>query len=494
MNDLSSLIPLAFATPLAASAIGMLLRGRRGSQRGLTLAATATVLAIGAALLPTTREGAVLAVDVGAWPDGLAIVLAVDALAALMLCIAAASALLALAVAWARGEDDHPLFHPLAAALLSGAVLAFVTADLFNLFVAFEVMLIASYVLLALRGGRDQVRAGVIYVGTNLLASTLFLLGVALVYGATGTVNLARLASAVPGDPAAMAGMSLVLVAVAAKAALVPLHGWLPRTYVHAGPAVTVLFSGILTKVGVYVLYRLTQLVLVDVPGAATPIVAVAVVTMVVGVIGAVGGTDMRGILTFHMVSQVGYLVLPLGLMTLDAVAAGVLYLVQYVAVKAALLAVAAATRSLEGTDRLKELGGLWRTRPWLGVAFLLPALALAGLPPTTGFLGKYLLVSAAFDARAWVGGATMVAVSLLTLLSMVKIFTGAFWGAPAARPADGHVVTTVQRRTLIGIPLVVGIAAVVLGPAGAPLLDLARDVAAGMIDPAAYLEAVVRP
>ena len=491
---MSGLIPLAFAAPLLAGALGTLLRERRAAQRTLTLAATGGVLAIGLRLLAAVRGGEVVTNDVGAWPDGLAIVLAVDPLAALMLCLASASVLLALAVAWARGEDDHPLFHPLAASLLAGVVLASVTADLFNLFVAFEVMLIASYVLLALRGGREQVRAGVIYVGTNLLASTLFLLGVGLVYGATGTVNLARLSAVVPGDRAALAGLSLLLVAVAAKAALVPLHGWLPRAYVHAGPAVTVLFSGLLTKVGVYVLYRLTSLILVDVDGLAPWLVAVAAVTMVVGVLGAVGGKDMRGILTYHMVSQVGYLVLPLGLMTVDAVAAGVFYLVQYVGVKAALLAVAAATRSLEGSDRLEDLGGLLRTRPWLGVAFLLPALALAGLPPTSGFVGKYLLVTAAFDARSWWGGATMVAVSLLTLLSMIKILTGAFWGERPERPDPGHVLTAVRRRALIGVPLVVGVAALMLGPAAAPLVDLARDVATGLVDPSAYLAAVVRP
>jgi multicomponent Na+:H+ antiporter subunit D len=491
---MSGLIPLAFALPLTAGALGTLLRERRAAQRTLTVASTLGVLAIGLRLLGAVRGGTVVTNDVGAWPDGLAIVLAVDPLAALMLCLTAGSALLALAVAWARGEDDHPLFHPLVASLLAGVVLAVVTADLFNLFVAFEVMLIASYVLLALRGGRDQVRAGVVYVGTNLLASTLFLLGVGLVYGATGTVNLARLSAAVPDSPAALAGLSLLLVAIAAKASLVPLHNWLPRAYVHAGPAVTMLFSGLLTKVGVYVLYRLTSLILVDVEGVAPWLVAVAAVTMVVGVIGAVGGKDMRGILTYHMVSQVGYLVLPLGLMTIDAVAAGVLYLVQYVAVKAALLAVAAATRSLEGTDRLADLGGLLRTRPWLGVAFLLPALALAGLPPTSGFVGKYLLVAAAFDARAWWGGATMVAVSLLTLLSMIKILTGAFWGERPERPDPGHVLTATRRRVLVGVPLALGVAALVLGPAAASLLDLAGDVAATLVDPSGYLAAVVRP
>ena len=491
---MSGLIPLAFAFPLTAGALGTLLRGRRAAQRLLTVAAALVVLALGVVLLAEVRTGGVVTNDVGAWPDGLAIVLAVDPLAALMLCVTAGATLVALTVAWARGEDDHPLFHPLVASLLAGVVLALVTADLFNLFVAFEVMLIASYVLLALRGGRDQVRAGVVYVGTNLLASALFLLGVGLVYGATGTVNLARLATAVPGDPAALAGLSLLLVAVAAKAGLVPLHGWLPRAYVHAGPAVTVLFSGLLTKVGVYVLYRLTSLILVDVTGLAPWLVAVAAVTMVVGVVGAVGGKDMRGILTFHMVSQVGYLVLPLGLMTVDAVAAGVLYLVQYVAVKAALLAVAAATRSLEGSDRLADLGGLLRTRPALGIAFLLPALALAGLPPTSGFVGKYLLIDAAFAAGSWWGGAVMLVVSLLTLLSMVKILTGAFWGERPERPDPGHVLTATRRRVLVGVPLAIGVAAVLLGPAAAPLLELARDVATGLVDPSGYLTAVVRP
>jgi len=495
---MSELLILVLAVPLTAGATGVLLRHRRRLQRALAWVTLGGVVAISLLLVGATSDGSTLTVDVGGFPAGLAIVLGVDALSALLLTIGSTMTLVGVVFAAASGEDDHPLFLPLVLLLWSGVALAFVTADLFNLFVAFEVMLVASYVLLTLRGGGAQVRAGVLYVGTNLLASTAFLLGVGLVYGRLGTVNLAAVSTAVPDDPAALAGMGVLLVAVVAKASLVPLHGWLPRAYVHASPTVTAIFSALLTKAGVYVLYRLTSTFLHDVDGFLPAMLVVAAVTMVVGVLGAVGGGDMRGILTFHMVSQVGYLVLPLGVWTRGAVAAGLFYLLQYVAVKGALFLSAAAVIRSEGTDRLDRLGGLLRTRPWLGVAFLLPALALAGIPPTSGFLGKYLLIRTAFEAQAYVAGATAVGVSLLTLLSMIKIFNGAFWGDRPGADADGRAPTgtpvgTTARRVLVGMPLGIGVAALVLGPAAAPLLDVVGAAADALLDPTAYLTAVAR-
>lgn len=491
---MSSLAVAVFAAPLAAGAVGVLLRDHRTAQRVLSFGVLAGVIASSVALVAGTSDASAFSVDIGGFPRGLAIVLGVDILSALMLTIGSVMTLLGVAFAAASGEDAHPLFHPLVLFLWTGVALSFVTADLFNLFVAFEVMLIASYVLLTLRGGREQVRAGTIYVGTNLLASTIFLIGVGLIYGATGTVNFAGVAAAVAEDRAALAGLTVLLVAVAAKASIVPLHGWLPRTYVHASPAVTAIFSALLTKAGVYVLYRLTSTMLADVDGFATVAITIAAITMVVGVLGAVGGHGMRSILTFHMVSQVGYLVLPLGLWTRAAIAAGLFYLLQYVAVKGALLLTAAAVDRLEGTDELQELGGLMRNRFWLGIAFLLPALALAGLPPTSGFVGKFLLVRAAFEAGSYWAGATAIAVSLLTLLSMIKIFNGAFWGerpdaAPTARPSPGRTRT----RVMVGIPLAVGIATIVVGIGASGLLTLVGTAADVLIDPTAYLTAVSR-
>jgi len=494
----SVLIVLAVAMPLTSGAVAVLLRERRMLQRALTWTTLLGATVLGSLLVASLRTGDPLSVDVGGFPRGLAIVLGADLLSALMLTIGAAMTLVGTVFAAASGEDEHPLFHPLVLILWSGVALAFVTADLFNLFVAFEIMLIASYVLLTLRGGASQIRAGVLYVGTNLLASTAFLLGVGLVYGAIGTVNRAAVAEAVRTDTGAMAGLTILLVAVVAKASLVPLHGWLPRTYVTASPVVTAIFSALLTKVGVYVLYRLASVTLSGVDGFAPIALAIAAVTMVVGVLGAVGGHDMRGILAFHMVSQVGYLVLPLGIWTRGAVAAGLFYLLQYVAVKGALLLVAAAVVRMEGTDDLDRLGGLMRTRPWLGVAFLLPALALAGLPPTSGFVGKYLLVRGAFEVGAFVAGSTAVAVSLLTLLSMIKIFNGAFWGEPAAdAPAPSGTATPVpsllRARTMVGLPLTLGVIALVLGPAAGGLLDIVGAAADALIDPSAYLAEVAR-
>jgi multicomponent Na+:H+ antiporter subunit D len=520
----SVLLTLPFLVPLAATALGLLLRSHHRGQRTVTATMLATLLATGVALVVATSDGAAVATGIGTWPRGLTIVWAADGFSALLLTVTVVMASAAVLFAAARGEDRHPLFHPMVAALLAGVLGSFLTADLFNLFVTFEVMLIASYVLLTLRGGARQVRAGAIYVGVNLLASTLFLLGIALLYGVAGTVDLGALAGVVEDLPPARVGATVVAVAIAVKASLVPLHAWLPRAYVEAGPAVTALFSGLLTKAGVFVLYRLYSVVFAGDPTLRPAILAVAMLTMVVGVLGAVGRGDVRGILAFHMVSQVGYLVLPLGLWTVGAVTAGLVYLLQYIVVKGALFLAAGAIETVTGTGRLKELGGMARTRPLLALGFLLAALALAGIPPTSGFVGKLLLLLAALDAGSYLAAGLIVAVSLFTLLSMVKIWNGVFWGAltprvrherrilaegrivpaggaadddarPASAGATGRVgsVTTERARVaaLVAPSLVLGVVVLLLGLAAPWLVDLVEPAARTIVDPTPYLEAV---
>jgi multicomponent Na+:H+ antiporter subunit D len=510
----TALLSLVLALPLAAAAIGFLLRDRRGAQRALSAVTLAALLGMAIALVGATRDGAAVAAGFGVWPRGLTIVWAADGLSALLLTIATTMAIASVAFAIARGEDRHPLFHPMVLALLAGVLGSFLTADLFNLFVTFEVMLISSYVLLTLRGGARQVRAGAIYVGVNLLASTLFLLGIALLYGVAGTVDLAALAGVVTEVPGARVGASIVAVAIAVKASLVPMHAWLPRAYVEAGPAVTALFSGLLTKAGVYVLYRLMSVVFAGDPSIRPAILVLALLTMVVGVLGAVGRGDVRGILAFHMVSQVGYLVLPLGLWTLAGVTAGLVYLLQYIAVKGALFLAVGAVETFTGTGRLRDLGGMVRTRPILAVGFLLPALALAGIPPTSGFVGKLLLLLAALDAEAWVAAGLIVLVSLFTLLSMVKIWNGVFWGEVTDRvareptvlpsgivvpsggagddlPPPAHRVPRGRAVALVAPSVVLGVAVVLLGLAAPWFVDLVEPAAEALLDPTTYLEAV---
>lgn len=510
----AALLVAPLVLPLSAAVVGLALRRNRTAQRVVSFALLGALVATGVGLVAATRGGAAIATRIGGWPAGLAIPWVADGAAALFVLATAVVSTLCVVVAAARHEDRHQLFHPLVAVLLAGVLGSFVTGDLFNLFVTFEVMLIASYVLLALRGGRAEVRASVVYVSVNLLASTVLLIGIALVYGATGTVELAALHEVVRRVPNAAVGASLLAVAIAAKTSLVPAHAWLPRVYPVAGPAVTALFSALLTKAGVYVLYRLSATVFAGDQPFRTALLVATGITMVVGVLGAVGRSDVRSILSFHMVSQVGYLVLPLGIATAAAFTAGLVYLVQYLAVKAALFLAAASIESLTGTGQLARLGGMLRTRPAVAIGFLLPALSLAGIPPTSGFVGKYLLVRAAFAADHLVIGGVAVAVSFATLLSMLKIWNGVFWGArteevdrepagarlglvvpaggaggddpPALRRAAGPRVLA-----LVTPALFVGVLVLVLGVGAGWFVDLVAPAGEALADPTAYLDAV---
>jgi multicomponent Na+:H+ antiporter subunit D len=304
------------------------------------------------------------------------------------------------------------------------------------------------------------------------------------VYGAAGTVNLGELAGR--GDePAVAAGATTVVVALAVKAALVPAHGWLPRTYPHASPAVVALFSGLLTKVGVYALLRIYTVVFAGDPAYRWVIVVVAVASMVIGVLGAVGQSDMRSILTFHMVSQTGYITLGIALATPLGVAATVYYLLQYVLVKTGLFLTAGAVVAGYGTDRLDRLGGLARREPVLAVSFIAAAFSLAGLPPFAGFVAKFVLVVAALREQQYVGAVAVVAVSLLTLTSMLKIWNGVFWGP---RPEG-----TTRLRLAVTTPVVVlAAASLVLGIAAQGVLGLGEQAAGVLLDPLRYAQAVV--
>ncbi|OMQ14147.1 cation:proton antiporter, partial [Modestobacter sp. VKM Ac-2676] len=348
-----------------------------------------------------------------------------------MLLLTSVVVLLSLVYSIGTGEDDAPLTVPLVLVMSAGVSGALLTADLFNLFVFVEVMLVPSYVLLALGRERQRVAGSRLYVTVNLLASTMFLAGTGLLYGVTGTVQLGELAGvAAAGTPAALAA-GVAMLAMAVKSAVVPFHSWLPGSYAVAGPAVTVLFSGLLTKVGLYVLFRLYAVLFDRDPDLRWLLLTAAVLTMVVGVLAAVGEHSVRRVLLSHMVSQIGYVLVGLGLATLAGFTAALFFLVQYVLVKAGLFMVGGALRTRYGTDTLDRLGGLARGERVLAVAFGGCALALVGIPPTSGFVGKLQLASATVAAGAWWVTAALLGVSLITLVSMLKVWNRVFWVPP---------------------------------------------------------------
>ncbi|UGY94551.1 monovalent cation/H+ antiporter subunit D family protein [Streptomyces gobiensis] len=489
-----AVLPLAVAGPLLAAGTTVAAGRHRVLCRVAALSITGAVLLLSGWLLARTLDGSVLTADVGGWPPGVAIVFAADTFSALMLGVTALLTLVCLGFAMASGEDTHPLYMPLALVLSAGVYGAFLTADLFNLFVLIEVMLVPSYALLTLTGTRRRVSAGRLYLVFNLLASTAFLAGLALLYGVTGTVNLGELAGAARTSPlVALAGAVLVLP-MAAKAAVVPLHSWLPRTYPHASPAVTALFSGLLTKVGLYVIIRVYSVLFDGERHYLWIILLAALLTMVVGALGAVGENTMRSILAFSMVSQIGYVLLGLALFTAAGLTAAVFYLVQYVLVKTALFLCAGAVEVTYGSGRLGEISGLGGREPVLTVVFLTVALSLAGLPPLSGFVAKLTLIRAAAVETEYLAVAVAVAVSLLTLLYTVKIWSGVFAGQPSFPAGDSGVVRNSAPRARPTVVLPAALLAALsvgLGLGAQPLLVAAGAAADGLADPSSWVREV---
>lgn len=495
----AALVTLPVALPLVTAGLSLMGNRRPMFQRVLGLAVLTATLVLTVVLLVRVADAGVLTADVGGWGAPIGIVLAADLLSGLLLVVSALMllAVLVYAIGSPRTRDDAPYFHPVYLVLAAGVNASFVTADLFNLFVAFEVMLTASYVLITLGGAPAQVKHGMTYVVISLLASTLFISAVALTYAATGTVSLAELAGAMDQLPTGLrtALGLLFLVVFGVKAAIFPLFSWLPDSYPTAPSPVTAVFAGLLTKVGVYAIIR-TQTLLFSVgEGASTVLLVVAGLTMLVGVLGAIAQNDVKRILSFHIVSQIGYMIFGLGLFTLAGIAGAVLYIVHHIIVKTTLFLVAGLVEEATGTAQLRRLGGLMHAAPLVAALFLLPALSLAGIPPFSGFVAKLALVQAGFGAGEGTIVAVSLAVSILTLFSMTKIWNGVFWGAPEEEPPASapHLVAKGRFPPLMvaaTAALVVASLAFTVGVAG--INDLSVRAAEDLLARTPYIEAVM--
>ncbi len=494
----ASLVSLPIVLPLFGAALSVVLGRSRVAQRAISLAVLAAMAVVSVALLvEADREGHVVQVA-GGWSAPLGIALVVDRLAGIMLVVSTIVLLAVMIYAVGQGSQDQERvsFHPLYLVLAAGVSASFITGDLFNLFVAFEMMLAASYVLITLGGRPDQVRSGMTYVVISLVASTLFISVLALLYASTGTVNMAdlsvRLAEVDPGLRAAFSVMLLVVFGI--KAGLFPLFFWLPDSYPTAPGPVTAIFAGLLTKVGVYAIIR-TQLLMFDTPEwLGTTLLWVAGSTMVVGVLGAIAQDDMKRILAFHIISQIGYMILGLGLLTVAGIAAAVFYVIHHIIVKTTLFLVAGLVDRRAGTSRLSEMGGLVRSAPVIAALFAVPALSLAGLPPFSGFLAKFALVDAGLDADRWVIVAVSLAVGLFTLFSMTKIWAGVFWGERDSEPTRAPLVGGRLGSPVWMVIATGGLVAASLAFSiwAGPLHELSLRAAADLMDPARYVDAVL--
>lgn len=482
--------------PLAAAALCTLFWHRPSAQRWISLTALTMMLVASVALLVRVETQGTQMIAFGGWPIPFGIVFVADRLGAAMAVI---TAVLALAIAIygqadIRRRQEHAGFHPLYLGMISAVAGAFLTGDLFNLYVWFEIMLITAMGLLAIDRTKAQLDGTIKYAVLNLLGTLLFLLAVGILYGATGTLNMADLGRVLAeAEPSAALGLSaaLFLVAFGVKAGYFPLFFWLPASYHTASIVVSAIFAGLITKVGVYASFRIfTLLFSVDEGGIRELVALMAAGTMLFGVFGAAVQWDIRRILSFHIVSQIGYMMLGLALATPAALAGAVFYIVHHIIVKANLFLAAGAIYRATGTYDLRRAGGLMRSHPMLALLFAIPALSLAGIPPLSGFWAKYMVIDAAFaDGAHWLAGVGLF-VGLLTVFSMSKIWVEAFWKPPA-----------LERRTPRRVPMAMlvpmaalGLVTLTIGFAPEPFVEYANAAAESLLDPSSYIEAVFGP
>ena len=491
---MSNLIALPVLIPLLTAVALMPLLGRETAQRRISIAGGLLFLVAAGTLLSRVSHGEVLVLPVGGWPALVGIVWVVDGLAAILLVLTALTSLATLVYAPAAlapgGERRY--FYLLHQFILAGIAGSFITGDLFNLFVFFEIMLLASFVLIALGGRARQLSRTFPYVLVNAVASALFLGGLGAVYGTVGTVNMAVLSERVAAGglpPVFWASITLVLAVFVIKAAIVPAFTWLPDAYPEAPIPVRAFFAGLLTKVGVYALLRMVPLVLGSTPTPFhTVLLVLAVATMLVGILGALGRGSMKQMLAFQIVSSVGYIVFGLALYTEMAMAAAVFYMAHSILITTALFFAGGMAERIGGSDRLGSVSGLARTHPLLACTFFVSIIALAGLPPLSGFWAKLFLVVGGFEAGSWVGTGAVLFVSLLTMGLVMRLWSMIFWGEPAGQrdPAAGH------DRGMITATVSLASCAVLLALAVGPLWSFSARLGSDLLEVRPYVDAVI--
>ncbi len=491
------------ALPILVPLLGALvaLVGRRSLlwQKIVGIVTSFLMVGVSALLVVKVADGtAPLVLHTGGWAAPYGITLVVDMLAAALLLL---SAVLAVTVAvYACGDLDDDRFQfgfvPLTLIMMMGVNGAFVAGDVFNLYVWFEVLLSASFVLLALGGERKQMEGSVKYVTLNLISSALFLAGIGILYGIAGTLNMAQLAQLVSeGATGGSTTLSaaLFLAGFGIKAGIFPLYFWLPASYPAPPASVSAIFSGLLTKVGVYAMIRIFTLIFVDdVAFTHGLLLGLAALTMVIGVFGAASQFEIRAILSFHIISQIGYMIMGLALFTQLALAGTIFYVIHNMVAKSNLFLVGGAIQHIKGSTHLKKIGGLYKERPFLSILFLISAMSLAGVPPLSGFFAKFILIVAALRAEQWLMCGVGLFVGLLTLYSMTKIWANGFWAPQPEEAPPIEPISSAKLFALIFPITVLAIITICMGLGAMAVFEFSDRAALQLLDRTFYIENVL--
>ncbi|PBB06824.1 Na+/H+ antiporter subunit D [Salimicrobium humidisoli] len=493
---MSNLAVLPIILPFLAGILVAFFHKNLIASRIFSIIATMLHLALTIFVFLNVQESGSYVLEVGGWEAPFGIVIVADPLSSLLTmttAVVAAAAVIYAPKSLSRIQEEF-YFYSFFFLLIAGVNGAFLTGDLFNLFVFFEVLLMASYGLIVLGNGKAQLRESLKYILINLFSSMLFVTTISFLYSVVGTVNMAQAAERV-GEVEQQGVLTVIGILLffvfATKAAVFPLYYWLPSSYTVPNAVVSALFGALLTKVGVYSILRTFTLIFnYEVGLTHTLFIYLAMFTMIFGVIGALSTNNVKLIIAYNVIPAVGFMLMGIGIFTETSIAGSIYYLVHDMIIKAVLFLLIGAVTYAAGTSDLKKMGGLIHHYPVLGWMFFLSTLVLAGIPPFSGFIGKLLLLQGGLNQEEILIVIVALISSLGILFSMIRIFIGGFWGAadimelPKQKPSLGAMTWPIG--ILLSLSILLGVGAEMFYPAVSSIADY-------VMNPELYIESVLK-
>lgn len=491
---MNNLIILPIVIPLLMGIILIFFNKQIKVQKWLSAIASLASIITSIVIVHTVHVEGIQTLEIGNWAPPYGVVLVADMYASLLVLTTAIIGFTSLLFAFSSTtiEREKFYFYPAVQFLLLGVTGAFLTGDIFNLFVFFEVMLMSSYMLIVLGSSKNQLRESLKYILVNVISSALFVIAVAYLYALTGTLNMADLSVRIAemGQSGLLTVIAILfLVIFGLKGAIFPLYFWLPGSYQAPPAVVTALFGALLTKVGVYSITRVFTLIFYHEPSFTHEILAwLAALTIIFGVIGAIAYWDIKKIIIYNIITAVGVILFGVAANTQNAIEGSIYYLVHDMIIKGALFFLVGAIIAVTGTSNLRKFSGLIASHPLLGWMLLIASLSLAGIPPLSGFVGKLKIIQGGFEAEEYTISFVVLLSSLLVLYSVMKIFIHGFWGEPNKE----SIAQTSPKGLLLPIALLLALS-VAYGFGVEFLSPYISQAADTLLDPSIYIQAVLK-
>ncbi|ANU15517.1 Na+/H+ antiporter subunit D [Planococcus halocryophilus] len=490
---MNNILVLPMLLPIIVGVLLIFLRTYGRIQAWISLTAMALTAGISGYLLHKVQTDGIIRLDFGGWEPPFGILFVADSFAVLL--VLTSSIITAICLSYALISTSKELqtmyFYPTVLFLIAGVNGSFLTGDMFNLFVCFEVMLLSSYVLLTLGNSKRQLREAIKYVSINIVSSWFFLVALAFLYGAVGTLNMAHLADRVAevGQTPLLTTISIVFLIVFSLKAGLLLYFWLPGSYSSPPIVTSALFGALLTKVGIYALFRVFSLIFHHQPEITHTVIGImAALTLIGGSLGAISFNDLRSIAAYNVVIAVGFILVGLAIATPAAIAGSIYYIIHDMVAKALLFLLIGTMITLSGTSKMAGMSGLMKNYPLLGWSFFVAMLSLAGIPPLSGFIGKVLISSAAIDNGSYVLLALSLLSSIFVLYSLLRVFKNCFWGETIVSKEEQ---LPLRRGVLIPCLVLVGLT-ILIGLGTESMSPYVTDAAETLVNPSVYIDAVL--